>query len=81
MDGAATKPSEKRSGMMLDALACKLCLGLGGMDQAARKAKPLMIGIATRVKPVDAFLGAKRRSPRVMADQTEFPATYRTAFH
>ncbi|WP_439406609.1 hypothetical protein ACNJX9_34970 [Bradyrhizobium sp. DASA03076] len=68
MDGAPTKPPEKCSGTMLDAHLCNLCLRFGGMDQAASEAKPLTIGLPTRIETVDAFLGAKRRSPPVMAD-------------
>lgn len=56
-------------------------LGFGSIYHSAGKAKPLMIGFPARIETVDAFLGAKRRSPPVVADQPELPAAYGTALH
>ncbi|UVO35758.1 hypothetical protein KUL72_31050 [Bradyrhizobium arachidis] len=66
---------------MFHALSIKLGLVLGGVYQPARKPKPLMVGFPACLETADAFLGAKGRSPPVVADEPKFPAAYRAAFY
>ncbi|WP_439360450.1 hypothetical protein [Bradyrhizobium sp. DASA03007] len=70
-----------RSGTIFHALPFKLCLMLGGIYEAARKAKPSMVGFPAGMKAVDAILGAKGRSPPVVADQPKFSAAHGAGFY
>ncbi|MFK4719148.1 hypothetical protein ABIE89_000248 [Bradyrhizobium niftali] len=46
---------------------------------SASNAKPFLIGFPVYMEPVETFLGAKRGSPPVVADQPKLAAAYRTA--
>ena len=49
------------------------------VSSRSQPAKPFVVGLPPRLEAVDAFPGAKRRAPAVVADKPEPSAAYRAA--